>query len=193
MGLGYWPGLELGWAVGPGWNGVGLWARAAMGLGYWPDAEWTGPSALPLMLLHDPGPLAQAGNGLGLWPGLQLGWAVGPAWNGVGPLAQAENGLGLWPGLQWGWSVGPGCNGVGPLARAAMGSGRWPGLELGWAVGPGWNGVGPLARAAMGLGRINHTFLKKFFSQAHRVSNRGHGAKHLVRSVSSVAGAPCPR
>ena len=43
------------------------------------------------------------------------------------------------------------------------------------------------------LARINHTFLKKFLShRAHRGPNRGHGAKHLVRSVSSVAWAPCP-
>ena len=41
--------------------------------------------------------------------------------------------------------------------------------------------------------RIRHTFLKKtFWHRAHRGPNRGHGAKHLVRSVASVGWAPCP-
>ena len=43
------------------------------------------------------------------------------------------------------------------------------------------------------LARINHTFLKKFLvHRADRGPNRGHGVKHLVRSVSSVGWAPCP-
>jgi len=53
--------------------------------------------------------------------------------------------------------------------------------------------LGAAEIAQIRLARIHHTFLKKSFChRVHRGPNRGHGAKHLVRSVASMGRAPYP-
>ena len=85
---------------------------------------------------------------------------------------------------------GPHANWTGALA---MNQGIVEARTSGSASGGGAGTTMVVGGAAWPLARINHTFLKKSFChRAHRGPNRGHGAKHLVRSVASVGWAPCP-
>ena len=113
-------------------------------------------------------PLQGAETCAHVFQGVALGSQFFAPWGGLSP--DTNYGLDL--------SVGPALV-AGPFAVGVMG-------------GAGGCGVTACRRAAA-LARINHTFLKKSFChRAHRGPNRGHGAKHLVRSVASVGWAPCP-
>ena len=101
-----------------------------------PPSEWTGLSALPLKLAHDPGPLAQAGMGLGRWPAEPIGVISKALW-------RQPSASGRWPGLELVGALARRTNrchlesaletalGLGPLAQAGMGLGRWPAEPIG--------------------------------------------------------------